>query len=156
MPLTYERESVTDGTHRLAWLADRLIRAIPDGPQVRLVADDQLFVSRQLVRRRPMPGKSPSYSPGTAGYQIYVACRTPAEHAAATGLSQRAVPRSAAPVLWDARTTRLRTNPTGLHSDWTLLNGRGEIVTVRADCGSPRVVDEVNTILAEIEGVLLT
>jgi hypothetical protein len=27
---------------------------------------------------------------------------------------------------------------------------------VRADCGSPRVVDEVNMILTEIEGVLLT
>jgi hypothetical protein len=149
-------ETMTERGHRLAGLAERLTRVVPAGARVRLPADDQLVVTRQLVRGGlPRIGKWRRYTPAADGYQVYVSCRVPADQAAMDALSQRTVFRSASPPRWDPHTMRLRVEPSDLSPEWGAGNGRGEVVIVLVQCGSPRVLDEVNRVLVEIEAVLL-
>lgn len=144
---------------RLALLRRRLLASFvhQGGPDVRLLSGDQLLITRNLVRNPALGrrGKTETYAPGADGYQIHVACRSAAAHAVAVATSQRITGPTGQPADWDADTMRLRVWETRLCPEWTLTTGRKEILTVHVGCGSPRVLDEVNTILAEIEAVLL-
>ena len=136
----------------------RRLREITAGADIRVLSGDQLMVSRNLV---PNPaferdGKAASYLPGSAGYEVYVVCRPAAEHTESAALSQRMTGPSFQPVGWDSRTMRLRVDPDRLARSWLLRNELGEVVTVDATAGSVQVLDEVNAVLAEVEGVLLT
>lgn len=144
---------------RLALLRQRLLASFirNDEPDVRLLSGDQLLITRNLMRN-PAPGrrgKTETYTPGDDGYQIHVACRSAEAHAVAVATSQRITGPARQPSSWDTSTMRLRVQEADLRPEWRLTNGRKEIITVHVGCGSPRVLDEVNTILAEIEAVLL-
>jgi hypothetical protein len=128
------------------------------GADIRLVAGDQVLVSRNMVRNPALDrgGKTSTYVPGRDGYQVYVACRPAEAHDALAAVSQRMTGPSGGPVAWDGRTMRLRLGPADTSRDWLLGNSRGEVVTVHAAVGSPSVLGEVNAILSDVEAVLLT
>jgi hypothetical protein len=142
---------------RLTQLSQRL-REITAGADVRVLSGDQVLVSWNLVPNPAMErgGKAATYSPGNDGYEVHVACRSATEHAEQAALSQRMTGPSTRPVEWDSRTMRLRVAADGMSRDWLLRNESGEIVTVHVAAGSIQVLDEVNSVLAEVEGVLLT
>ncbi|GIH14149.1 hypothetical protein [Rugosimonospora africana] len=146
---------MSERSQRLTGLARRLERAVPGGARVSLPADDQLVVSRNMLRGGfPRIGKWRRHVPRSGGYQVYVSCRLPTDQAAMDALSQRTT-FGAPPARWDRHTMRLRAAESELNPQWRVLNGRTEVVTVLVVCGSAQVLDEVNRILAEIEAVLL-
>lgn len=147
---------MTRGAHRLTGLSTRLSELVDTGAEVRLPQEDQLLVRRDMTADPDLPGKTPSQVPAATGYQIHVACRSVEDHAATTSLSQRFVDRSAGPVMWEPGTIRLHVTEADLSPEWTVVNGRGEVVTVRARCGSPAVLHEVNAILAAVEAEVLS
>ncbi|MEC4018802.1 hypothetical protein [Streptomyces sp. H27-D2] len=152
-------EPVSGGAELLALLRRRLLASfgVEGRPDVRVLSDDQLLVSRNLVRNPSLGrrGKAETYVPGADGYRIHVARRSAEAHAATAALSQRITGPAGRPPDGDARTVRLRVDRDDLCPEWTLTDSRGAIVTVHAVCGSPRVLEEVNAILGEIEAVLL-
>lgn len=150
-------ESMRAAPDRMALLYRRLLKTAA-AADVRLLSGDQVLVSRNMVPNPALKrdGKAATYVPGAKGYQVHVACRSAEEHAELAALSQQITGPSSRPVAWDRRTMRLRVDPAEAARDWVLSNGRGEIVTVHADPGSPRVIDEVNAVLSEVEAVLLT
>ncbi|SRR6266516_5285068 len=142
---------------RMALLYQRL-RHTAAGADVRLLAGDQVLVSRNLVRNPAFErdGKSATYVPGPDGYQVYVARRPAEAHTQQAALSQRMTGPASGPVAWDGRTMRLRVDPPATSGDWLLRDDRGEIVAVSAAAGSAQVLDEVNAVLSEVEAVVLT
>jgi hypothetical protein len=127
------------------------------GVDIRLLGEDQMQIARNL---EPNAGffrrsKSNSQVPGKDGYRIYVAYWTPEHFASVTGTSQRVMGPSARPVTWQASSMKLRLEPASSGSEWTLVNSEGRIVRVTVECGSGRVVKEVNDILSKIEDELL-
>ncbi len=145
------------GTRRMA-LLERRLRHTVAGADVRLLAEDQLVVSRNLTRDPNLErdGKSATYRPAPDGYQVYVSWRPPAAHARQAALSQRMTGPSHVPVAWDGRTMRLRLDPATTSGEWLVADDRGGIVRVVAEAGSVQVLDEVNAVLNEVEAVLLT
>jgi hypothetical protein len=139
-------------------LLQRRLRHTAAGADVRLLAEDQVVVSRNLTRdpNFERDGKSPTYRPGRDGYQVYVSWRPAAAHARQAALSQRMTGPSSGPVAWDGRTMRLRLDPATTSGEWLVGDNAGGIVTVIADAGSVQVLDEVNAVLNEVEAVLLT
>jgi hypothetical protein len=136
----------------------RRLRETAAGADVRLVGGDQVLVSRNMARNPAFErgGKTSTYVPGPDGYEVYAACRPAEVHDALAATSQRMTGPSAGPAAWDSRTMRLRLDPPGTSGDWLVRNRWGEVVTVHAGAGSPRVLDEVNAVLSEVEAVLLT
>jgi hypothetical protein len=149
---------MTERAHHLAELSRRLTGSVRAGAQVRLLPDNQLLLTKDMVRHRTLArrAKAASHVPAGTGYRVYVACRSPEEHAAASATSQRVVGPFDQPVEWVASTMRLRVTEPLLDRDWRLVNRRGHVVTVHVECGSKHVVGEVNAALAEIEAVLLS
>jgi hypothetical protein len=139
-------------------LYQRLRSTAADDADVRLLAEDQLLVSRNLIDTpdAARAGKSATRVPGPDGYEIYLA-RRPAEiHARQAGLSQRMTGPRDGPPVWDGRTMQLRLAPGETRGEWVVGDGRGGIVTVHAAAGSDQVLDAVNAILSQVEAVLLT
>jgi hypothetical protein len=152
--------NMTETVSRFASLQRRLVKLFKRNraPNIRLLPDHQMLIDKNII---PNPafgrgGKSESYVPDVDGYQIYVAYRSPDEYAAATSTSQRMLGPSARPVAWDAGSMSLRVHQTSLKPEWHLLNAEGQIVTVKIDCGSSRVVEEVNAILVEAQVALFS
>jgi hypothetical protein len=150
---------MTEDTHSLAALARRLERGFRHGrsPEIRLLPENQMLVVKGLV---PSPaagrrGKAESSAPGPGGYEIYVVCRPPEEHAALAATSQRPSGPASGPVLWDPGAMSLRLGEDARGGHWQVLTPAGGVLTVHARCGSPAVVAEVNRLLSEIEAVLL-
>lgn len=134
----------------------RRVREVTPGADVRVLSGDQLLVSLNLIPNPAMEreGKAATYTPGDDGYQVHVACRPAAEHDVQAALSQRMTGPGALPVVWDSRSMQLRVND--LTRRWLVSNELGEIVTVEVAAGSVQVLDEVNAVLTEVQGVLLT
>jgi hypothetical protein len=140
------------------------------GPEVRRLPEDQLLVARGLVDNPATHGghKAAARVPGPGGYKVYVSRRTPAGHAERAGTGQRAGPWDAPPgppadgsgppppppAPADAGGPP-RVRPGELAMEWRGTARDGRIVQIRATCGSPEVVDEVNRILDAAAAVLL-
>jgi hypothetical protein len=150
---------MTGEPHSLAALARRLERALRGVPasQVRLLPEGQLLVTRGLVPNPAMGrrAKAESSVPGPAGYDLYVACRSPQEQADLAATSQRMSGPTSRPAAWDPDTSRLRLEGGARSGHWQVLIPTGEVLTVDVRCGSPQVAAEVNRLLAEIEAVML-
>ncbi len=125
------------------------------GADVRVLSGDQLLVTHGLVRAPDQAGKAPTYVPGPLGYQVHVSCRPEGEHRAVQASAQRLTGPTDLPGDWDPETMRLVV-AADLNPQWTIRNPRGEVVTVRARCGSGQVRGEVDAVLAQVEAVLLT
>jgi hypothetical protein len=150
---------MTGEPHSLATLARRLERTLRDAPaaEVRLLAESQLLVTRGLVPN-PAAGrraKAAASVPGPAGYDLYVASRSPEEQAAVAATSQRISGPASGPVAWDPDRSRLRLEEGARNGHWEVLTPSGEVLTVDVRCGSPQVMAELNRLLAEIEAVML-
>jgi hypothetical protein len=142
---------------RMELLRRRLRNTAADA-DVQLLAENQILVTRNLIRNPAFEkdGKSATYLPGPDGYQVYIACRPPTTHARLAAHYQRMTGPSHEPAAWDAQTMRLRLDPPATSGGWAVRDDHGEIVTVHADAGSAEVLDDVNTVLSEVEAVLLT
>ena len=150
---------MTETVGRLTNLQRRLVKLFKGNrvPDIRLLPDNQMLIDKNMIPNPALQqgGKSESHVPGEEGYQIYVAYRSPAESEAAMLTSQRMYGPSVQPIVWDAKSMVLHAGKTSLKLEWRLLNAEGQVVTIYVDCGSSRVVDEVNAILAEVQAVLL-
>jgi hypothetical protein len=146
-------------TQRMELLHERLRTTAADA-DVRLLAEGQIVVSRNLIRNPDFErgGKSATYVPGPDGYEVYIACRPAETHARQAAQSQLMTGPSHEPPAWDSRTMRLRLDQTATSGRWVVRDARGEVVTVSAAAGSAAaaVLDDVNAVLSDAEAVLLT
>ena len=150
---------MSEPVNRLTRLHGRLAQAFrAEGePEVRLLEDTQMLISKDLTPNSARErGKAASFVPGPDGYQVYVSCRSEADYWATVSTSQRITGPSEVPAYWHATAIQLEVSASSLDREWRLLNDEGRVVTVHATCGSGRVVDEVNLILAEIAAALLS
>jgi hypothetical protein len=143
---------------RLADLRSRLEAALSkSGADIRLLPENQMQISRNLTKNSGLlRAKKASQAPGKSGYRIYVACRTPDEYAAQMDVSQRVLGTSAYPIGWNPESMKLEITPGSTGSEWTLVNREGNVVRINVECGPGEVLPEVNRILSEIEGTLLS
>jgi hypothetical protein len=144
---------------RLAELRSRLETALrgKSGVDIRLLPENQMQISYKLTKLSDLSrGKRESETPGKAGYKVYVACRTQEEYAAEIGVSQRVLGPAARPIAWDPGSMKLELTSGSTGSEWTLINAEGNVVRINVDCGSNEAVPDVNRILSEIQGSLLS
>ena len=129
-----------------------------DEMDIRLLPDSQMLISKHLAPNpsRERGGKAESLAPSANGYQVYVSERSIEDYTASGATSQRGLGPAARPVYWDATTMELAVSGTDPSPEWRLVNPAGRVVTINVKSGSANVVDEVNSILAEVAAALLS
>jgi hypothetical protein len=145
--------------NKLEKLQQQLARSFKgkDGPEVRLLPEGQMVIRKNMIPNpaRERGGKAETFIPGVEGYQVYVAYRSQSAYTTAATTSQRMLGPTAQPVAWNANSMKLHVDRESLGGDWLILNREGRVMSVRVECGSERVLDEVNSILAQIAAILL-
>lgn len=146
--------------NKLEKLHQQLVKSFKgkDGTEVRLLPEGQMMIRKNTIPNPALEqgGKVETFVPDTAGYQIYVAYRSPSAYATAAETSQRMLGSTAQPETWDANSMKLQVDRELLVRDWLILNREERVVSVSVKCGSERVRDEVNSILAQIAVILLS